>query len=200
MTDSLTDLYFAPTDQSKANSVKKPSSRNSFWWQEIQLLDAPAYRPGWTSTRSAWTALIQPARWFCDHQGELMRRVFRTLRQIVPMMMWKLFIPFTLSPARFRKRLEKFWVTMKIHLIELDIMIRLVIIWCLFMSLSFSWYNRETGRVEAGTLKLVGTNSQAVAEAMEALLMDELPHLEWPKLATTDGKASSDCSSYCPII
>ena len=129
-----------------------------------------------------------------------MRRVFRTLRQIVDAHDdVEIVYPVHLSPAVQEAAREILSDNEKIHLIEpLDVLDFHNIAAKSYFIMSDSGGVQEeapslgkpvlvlrdtTERpegVEAGTLKLVGTETQAVAEAMEALLTDESLYQEWP--------------------
>ncbi|MBZ2068721.1 UDP-N-acetylglucosamine 2-epimerase (non-hydrolyzing) [Streptococcus sanguinis] len=218
MTDSLTDLYFAPTDQSKANLLKENHPEEMVFVTGNTAIDALKLTVQ-ADYQHEVLDRIDPARKMIlvtmhrrENQGEPMRRVFRTLRQIVDAHDdVEIVYPVHLSPAVQEAAREILSDNEKIHLIEpLDVLDFHNIAAKSYFIMSDSGGVQEeapslgkpvlvlrdtTERpegVEAGTLKLVGTETQAVAEAMEALLTDESLYQEMAQASNPygDGKAS----------
>ena len=218
MTDSLTDLYFAPTDQSKANLLKENHPAETVFVTGNTAIDALKLTVQ-ADYQHEVLDRIDPARKMIlvtmhrrENQGEPMRRVFRTLRQIVDAHDdVEIVYPVHLSPAVQEAAREILSDNEKIHLIEpLDVLDFHNIAAKSYFIMSDSGGVQEeapslgkpvlvlrdtTERpegVEAGTLKLVGTETQAVAEAMEALLTDESLYQEMAQASNPygDGKAS----------
>lgn len=218
MTDSLTDLYFAPTDQSKANLLKENHPAETVFVTGNTAIDALKLTVQ-ADYQHEVLDRINPARKMIlvtmhrrENQGEPMRRVFRTLRQIVDAHDdVEIVYPVHLSPAVQEAAKEILSDNEKIHLIEpLDVLDFHNIAAKSYFIMSDSGGVQEeapslgkpvlvlrdtTERpegVEAGTLKLVGTETQAVAEAMEALLTDESLYQEMAQASNPygDGKAS----------
>lgn len=218
MTDSLTDLYFAPTDQSKANLLKENHPAETVFVTGNTAIDALKLTVQ-ADYQHEVLDRIDPARKMIlvtmhrrENQGEPMRRVFRTLRQIVDAHDdVEIVYPVHLSPAVQEAAREILSDNEKIHLIEpLDVLDFHNIAAKSYFIMSDSGGVQEeapslgkpvlvlrdtTERpegVEAGTLKLVGTETQAVAEAMETLLTDESLYQEMAQASNPygDGKAS----------
>ena len=218
MTDSLTDLYFAPTEQSKANLLKENHPAETVFVTGNTAIDALKLTVQ-ADYQHEVLDRIDPARKMIlvtmhrrENQGEPMRRVFRTLRQIVDAHDdVEIVYPVHLSPAVQEAAREILSDNEKIHLIEpLDVLDFHNIAAKSYFIMSDSGGVQEeapslgkpvlvlrdtTERpegVEAGTLKLVGTETQAVAEAMEALLTDESLYQEMAQASNPygDGKAS----------
>lgn len=218
MTDSLTDLYFAPTDQSKTNLLKENHPAETVFVTGNTAIDALKLTVQADYQHEVLNR-IDPARKMIlvtmhrrENQGEPMRRVFRTLRQIVDAHDdVEIVYPVHLSPAVQEAAREILSDNEKIHLIEpLDVLDFHNIAAKSYFIMSDSGGVQEeapslgkpvlvlrdtTERpegVEAGTLKLVGTETQAVAEAMEALLTDESLYQEMAQASNPygDGKAS----------
>ncbi|MCY7023678.1 MULTISPECIES: non-hydrolyzing UDP-N-acetylglucosamine 2-epimerase [Streptococcus] len=218
MTDSLTDLYFAPTDQSKANLLKENHPAETVFVTGNTAIDALKLTVQ-ADYQHEVLDRIDPARKMIlvtmhrrENQGEPMRRVFRTLRQIVDAHDdVEIVYPVHLSPAVQEAARDILSDNEKIHLIEpLDVLDFHNIAAKSYFIMSDSGGVQEeapslgkpvlvlrdtTERpegVEAGTLKLVGTETQAVAEAMETLLTDESLYQEMAQASNPygDGKAS----------
>lgn len=218
MTDSLTDLYFAPTDQSKENLLKENHPAETVFVTGNTAIDALKLTVQ-DDYQHEVLDRIDPARKMIlvtmhrrENQGEPMRRVFRTLRQIVDAHDdVEIVYPVHLSPAVQEAARDILSDNEKIHLIEpLDVLDFHNIAAKSYFIMSDSGGVQEeapslgkpvlvlrdtTERpegVEAGTLKLVGTETQAVAEAMEALLTDDSLYQEMAQASNPygDGQAS----------
>lgn len=219
MTDSLTDLYFAPTHQSKENLIKENHSVDNIFVTGNTAIDALKLT---VQENYHHTVLdnIQPNRRIIlvtmhrrENQNEPMRRVFRTLRKVVDAYEdVEVIYPVHLSPAVQEAAREILSDNEKIHLIEpLDVLDFHNIAAKSYFIMSDSGGVQEeapslgkpvlvlrdtTERPEgvaAGTLKLVGTETEAVQEAMEALLNDENLYQAMSQASNPygDGKASS---------
>ena len=218
MTDAMTDLYFAPTNQSKANLLKENHKKDNIYITGNTAIDAlkqtvdKEYHHDILDKVSPDNKLILLTMHRRENQGEPMRRVFKVIREVVESREdVEVIYPVHLSPAVQEAAKEILGNTERIHLISpLDVVD--------FHNLAARSYfimtdsggvqeeapslgkpvlvlrdttERPEG-VEAGTLKLVGTESEKVKEEMEKLLDNdaEYQRMAQAKNPYGDGKAS----------
>ncbi len=218
MTDTMTDLYFAPTTQSKANLLKENHKEDNIYITGNTAIDAlkqtvdKGYHHDILDKVSPDNKLILLTMHRRENQGEPMRRVFKVIREVVESREdVEVIYPVHLSPAVQEAAKEILGNTERIHLISpLDVVD--------FHNLAARSYfimtdsggvqeeapslgkpvlvlrdttERPEG-VEAGTLKLVGTESEKVKEEMEKLLDNdaEYQRMAQAKNPYGDGKAS----------
>lgn len=218
MTDAMTDLYFAPTNQSKANLLKENHKEDNIYITGNTAIDAlkqtvdKEYHHDILDKVSPDNKLILLTMHRRENQGEPMRRVFKVIREVVESREdVEVIYPVHLSPAVQDVAKEILGNTERIHLISpLDVVD--------FHNLAARSYfimtdsggvqeeapslgkpvlvlrdttERPEG-VEAGTLKLVGTESEKVKKEMEELLDNdaEYQRMAQAKNPYGDGKAS----------
>ena len=218
MTDAMTDLYFAPTNQSKANLLKENHKEDNIYITGNTAIDAlkqtvdKEYHHDILDKVSPDNKLILLTMHRRENQGGPMRRVFKVIREVVESREdVEVIYPVHLSPAVQEAAKEILGNTERIHLISpLDVVD--------FHNLAARSYfimtdsggvqeeapslgkpvlvlrdttERPEG-VEAGTLKLVGTESEKVKEEMEKLLDNdaEYQRMAQAKNPYGDGKAS----------
>lgn len=218
MTDAMTDLYFAPTNQSKANLLKENHKEDNIYITGNTAIDAlkqtvdKEYHHDILDKVSPDNKLILLTMHRRENQGEPMRRVFKVIREVVESREdVEVIYPVHLSPVVQEVAKEILGNTERIHLISpLDVVD--------FHNLAARSYfimtdsggvqeeapslgkpvlvlrdttERPEG-VEAGTLKLVGTESEKVKEEMEKLLDNdaEYQRMAQAKNPYGDGKAS----------
>lgn len=218
MTDAMTDLYFAPTNQSKANLLKENHKEDNIYITGNTAIDAlkqtvdKEYHHDILDKVSPDNKLILLTMHRRENQGEPMRRVFKVIREVVESREdVEVIYPVHLSPAVQEAAKEILGNTERIYLISpLDVVD--------FHNLAARSYfimtdsggvqeeapslgkpvlvlrdttERPEG-VEAGTLKLVGTESEKVKEEMEKLLDNdaEYQRMAQAKNPYGDGKAS----------
>lgn len=218
MTDAMTDLYFAPTNQSKANLLKENHKEDNIYITGNTAIDAlkqtvdEEYHHDILDKVSPDNKLILLTMHRRENQGEPMRRVFKVIREVVESREdVEVIYPVHLSPAVQEAAKEILGNTERIHLISpLDVVD--------FHNLAARSYfimtdsggvqeeapslgkpvlvlrdttERPEG-VEAGTLKLVGTESEKVKKEMEELLDNdaEYQRMTQAKNPYGDGKAS----------
>ena len=218
MTDAMTDLYFAPTNQSKANLLKENHKEDNIYITGNTAIDAlkqtvdKEYHHDILDKVSPDNKLILLTMHRRENQGEPMRRVFKVIREVVESREdVEVIYPVHLSPVVQEVAKEILGNTERIHLISpLDVVD--------FHNLAARSYfimtdsggvqeeapslgkpvlvlrdttERPEG-VEAGTLKLVGTESEKVKEEMEELLDNdaEYQRMAQAKNPYGDGKAS----------
>ncbi len=218
MTDAMTDLYFAPTNQSKANLLKENHKEDNIYITGNTAIEAlkqtvdKEYHHDILDKVSPDNKLILLTMHRRENQGEPMRRVFKVIREVVESREdVEVIYPVHLSPAVQEAAKEILGNTERIHLISpLDVVD--------FHNLAARSYfimtdsggvqeeapslgkpvlvlrdttERPEG-VEAGTLKLVGTESEKVKEEMEELLDNdaEYQRMAQAKNPYGDGKAS----------
>ena len=218
MTDAMTDLYFAPTNQSKANLLKENHKEDNIYITGNTAIDAlkqtvdKEYHHDILDKVSPDNKLILLTMHRRENQGEPMRRVFKVIREVVESREdVEVIYPVHLSPAVQEAAKEILGNTERIHLISpLDVVD--------FHNLAARSYfimtdsggvqeeapslgkpvlvlrdttERPEG-VEAGTLKLVGTESEKVKKEMEKLLDNdaEYQRMAQAKNPYGDGKAS----------
>lgn len=218
MTDAMTDLYFAPTNQSKANLLKENHKEDNIYITGNTAIDAlkqtvdKEYHHNILDKVSSDNKLILLTMHRRENQGEPMRRVFKVIREVVESREdVEVIYPVHLSPAVQEAAKEILGNTERIHLISpLDVVD--------FHNLAARSYfimtdsggvqeeapslgkpvlvlrdttERPEG-VEAGTLKLAGTESEKVKKEMEELLDNdaEYQRMAQAKNPYGDGKAS----------
>ena len=218
MTDAMTDLYFAPTTQSKANLLKENHKEDNIYITGNTAIDAlkqtvdKGYHHDILDKVSPDNKLILLTMHRRENQGGPMRRVFKVIREVVESREdVEVIYPVHLSPAVQEAAKEILGNTERIHLISpLDVVD--------FHNLAARSYfimtdsggvqeeapslgkpvlvlrdttERPEG-VEAGTLKLVGTESEKVKKEMEELLDNdaEYQRMAQAKNPYGDGKAS----------
>lgn len=218
MTDAMTDLYFAPTNQSKANLLKENHKEDNIFITGNTAIDAlkqtvdKGYHHDILDKVSPDNKLILLTMHRRENQGEPMRRVFKVIREVVESREdVEVIYPVHLSPAVQEAAKEILGNTERIHLISpLDVVD--------FHNLAARSYfimtdsggvqeeapslgkpvlvlrdttERPEG-VEAGTLKLVGTESEKVKKEMEELLDNDAEYrrMAQAKNPYGDGKAS----------
>ena len=218
MTDAVTDLYFAPTMQSKENLIKENHDEKNIFVTGNTAIDAlkltvqENYHHDVLEQIPSNHQLILVTMHRRENQGEPMRRVFRTLRQVVEAHGdVEVIYPIHLSPAVQEVAKEILSNHPQIHLIEpLDVVDFHNIAARSYFIMSDSGGVQEeapslgkpvlvlrdtTERPEgatAGTLKLVGTESENIREAMETLLTDETVYHQMSQASNPygDGRAS----------
>ena len=218
MTDAMTDLYFAPTNQSKANLLKENHKEDNIYITGNTAIDAlkqtvdKGYHHDILDKVSPDNKLILLTMHRRENQGEPMRRVFKVIREVVESREdVEVIYPVHLSPAVQEAAKEILGNTERIHLISpLDVVD--------FHNLAARSYfimtdsggvqeeapslgkpvlvlrdttERPEG-VEAGTLKLVGTESEKVKKEMEELLDNDAEYQRMTQVKNPygDGKAS----------
>lgn len=218
MTDAVTDLYFAPTMQSKENLIKENHDEKNIFVTGNTAIDALKltvqgnYHHDVLEQIPSNHQLILVTMHRRENQGEPMRRVFRTLRQVVEAHDdVEVIYPVHLSPAVQEAAKEILSNHPQIHLIEpLDVVDFHNIAARSYFIMSDSGGVQEeapslgkpvlvlrdtTERPEgvtAGTLKLVGTESENIREVMETLLTDETVYHQMSQAGNPygDGRAS----------
>ena len=218
MTDAVTDLYFAPTMQSKENLIKENHDEKTIFVTGNTAIDAlkltvqENYHHDVLEQIPSNHRLILVIMHRRENQGEPMRRVFRTLRQVVEAHGdIEVIYPVHLSPAVQEAAKEILSNHPQIHLIEpLDVVDFHNIAARSYFIMSDSGGVQEeapslgkpvlvlrdtTERPEgvtAGTLKLVGTESENIREAMETLLIDETVYHQMSQASNPygDGRTS----------
>lgn len=218
MTDAVTDLYFAPTMQSKENLIKENHDEKTIFVTGNTAIDAlkltvqENYHHDVLEQIPSNHRLILVTMHRRENQGEPMRRVFRTLRQVVEAHDdVEVIYPVHLSPAVQEAAKEILSNHPQIHLIEpLDVVDFHNIAARSYFIMSDSGGVQEeapslgkpvlvlrdtTERPEgvtAGTLKLVGTESENIREAMETLLTDETVYHQMSQASNPygDGRTS----------
>ena len=218
MTDAVTDLYFAPTMQSKENLIKENHDEKNIFVTGNTAIDAlkltvqENYHHDVLEQIPSNRRLILVTMHRRENQGEPMRRVFRTLRQVVEAHGdIEVIYPVHLSPAVQEAAKEILSNHPQIHLIEpLDVVDFHNIAARSYFIMSDSGGVQEeapslgkpvlvlrdtTERPEgvtAGTLKLVGTESENIREAMETLLTDETVYHQMSQASNPygDGRTS----------
>jgi UDP-N-acetylglucosamine 2-epimerase (non-hydrolysing) len=199
LTDVLSDLYFAPTDQSRFNLLKENHPKERIFVTGNTAIDA-LNQTVRTDYHHAVLDLIDPTKKMIlvtmhrrENQGEPMRRVFKVMREVVesrPSV--EIVYPVHLNPVVQEAADSILGNHLRIHLIDpLDVVD--------FHNLAARSYfimtdsggvqeeapslkkpvlvlrdttERPEG-VQAGTLKLVGTDPKTVKKAMLKLLDDD---------------------------
>ena len=218
MTDAMTDLYFAPTNQSKANLLKENHKEDNIYITGNTAIDAlkqtvdKEYHHDILDKVSPDNKLILLTMHRRENQGEPMRRVFKVIREVVESREdVEVIYPVHLSPAVQEAAKEILGNTERIHLISpLDVVD--------FHNLAARSYfimtdsggvqeeapslgkpvlvlrdttERPEG-IEAGTLKLVGTNTDKIYEETKKLLTNKEEYEKMAQAANPygDGFAS----------
>lgn len=218
MTDVLSDLYFAPTDESRENLLRENHEADHIFVTGNTAIDAlkltvqKDYHHPVLDKLSSDNRLILVTMHRRENQGEPMKRVFRTLRQVVEEHEdVEVIYPVHLSPAVQEAAREILSDSERIHLIApLDVLDFHNIAAKSYFIMSDSGGVQEeapslgkpvlvlrdtTERPEgvaAGTLKLVGTHAEDVRQAMELLLQDEAVYQRMSQASNPygDGRAS----------
>ena len=218
MTDNLADLYFAPTDQSRANLLKENHPQQNIFVTGNTAIDALAQTVQ-ADYHHQVLDLIDPQKRMIlvtmhrrENQGEPMRQVFRAIRDVVQAYSdVEVIYPVHLNPVVQKTAQEILGRQKRIHLIEpLDVLDFHNLIDRSYFIMSDSGGVQEeapalkkpvlvlrdtTERpegVQAGTLKLVGTHYDSVKKEMEQLLNDpkEYQSMAQAKNPYGDGQAS----------
>lgn len=218
ITDVVSDLYFAPTNQSRDNLLKENHPAQRIFITGNTAIDAldltvkENYHHDVLTKIKSDNRIILVTMHRRENQGEPMRRVFKTLKSVLadyPDV--ELVYPVHLSPAVQKAAKDILANTERIHLIEpLDVMDFHNLANKSYFIMSDSGGVQEeapslgkpvlvlrdtTERPEgvaAGTLRLVGTQEDSVKNAMISLLDNKE---EYDKMAQTqnpygDGQAS----------
>ena len=218
MTDSFSDLYFAPTQESKANLLSENHKKEAIYVTGNTAIDAlkltvkDNYYHEVLDKIDDRRKIILVTMHRRENQGEPMHRVFKTLRLMVdnhPEI--EVVYPVHLSPSVQAVAKEVLCDHDRIHLIApLDVFDFHNLASRSYFIMSDSGGVQEeapslgkpvlvlrdtTERpegVKAGTLKLVGTDTKKVKEAMESLLTDEALYKEMSEAPNPygDGKAA----------
>ena len=218
MTDSFSDLYFAPTQESKANLLSENHKKEAIYVTGNTAIDAlkltvkDNYYHEVLDKIDDRRKIILVTMHRRENQGEPMHRVFKTLRLMVdnhPEI--EVVYPVHLSPSVQAVEKEVLGDHDRIHLIApLDVFDFHNLASRSYFIMSDSGGVQEeapslgkpvlvlrdtTERpegVKAGTLKLVGTDTKKVKEAMESLLTDEALYKEMSEAPNPygDGKAA----------
>lgn len=218
MTDDLTDLYFAPTQQSEDNLLKENHPEEKIFITGNTAIDAlhetvqEDYHHDVLDLVDPQKKLILVTMHRRENQGEPMRRVFKAMRDVVESHEdVEIIYPVHLSPAVQSAAHEIFDGVERVHLIEpLDVVDFHNLAARSFFIMSDSGGVQEeapalgkpvlvlrdtTERpegIEAGTLKLVGTDYDKVKAEMENLLdnQEEYDAMSNAKNPYGDGHAS----------
>ena len=218
MTDSFSDLYFAPTQESKANLLSENHKKEAIYVTGNTAIDAlkltvkDNYYHEVLDKIDDRRKIILVTMHRRENQGEPMHRVFKTLRLMVdnhPEI--EVVDPVHLSHSVQAVAKEVLGDHDRIHLIApLDVFDFHNLASRSYFIMSDSGGVQEeapslgkpvlvlrdtTERpegVKAGTLKLVGTDTKKVKEAMESLLTDEALYKEMSEAPNPygDGKAA----------
>lgn len=219
MTDNLADLYFAPTGESKTNLLKENHSVSSIVVTGNTAIDAlkltvqEDYHHEVLDRLDPIKKLILVTMHRRENQGSPMRAVFAALREMVDQEPdIEVVYPVHLSPAVQEVAHDLLGNHERIHLIEpLD-----VFDFHNFASRSYFIMSDSGGvqeeapslgkpvlvlrdtterpeGVQAGTLKLVGTDPETIKSTMTELLNDEKLYFEMANARNPygDGKASA---------
>lgn len=218
MTDDLADLYFAPTNLSKHNLIKENHAADNIYVTGNTAIDAleqtvkKDYHHDVLDEITPGNRVILVTMHRRENQGEPMRRVFKVMKQVVDSYQdVEIIYPVHLSPRVQEVAKEVLAGDPRIHLIKpLDVVD--------FHNLAKRSYfimtdsggvqeeapslgkpvlvlrdttERPEG-VEAGTLKLVGTEVESVHDEMIRLLEDQDAYDEMANAKNPygDGKAS----------
>ena len=218
MTDSLADLYFAPTSESKENLLKENHPESAIVITGNTAIDAlkltvqSDYYHDVLDQLDPDKKLVLVTMHRRENQGQPMRNVFAALREMVDLHQEiEVVYPVHLSPAVQEAANDILAGHDRIHLIEpLDVLdfhnlaSRSYFIMTdsggvqeeapsLGKALrSFTHTTERPEGVRAGTLKLVGTDPVRVKEAMAALLTDETLYRQMSQAPNPygDGRAS----------
>lgn len=227
VTDVISDLYFAPTTQSEVNLLKENHDLNAIYITGNTAIDAlqhtvrEDYQNEILNRIPETHKLILVTMHRRENQGEPMEQVFRAIRQVVDAYPdIEIIYPVHLNPVVQELANAHLGDHERIHLIApLDVVDFHNIAARSYMIMSDSGGVQEeapsmgipvlvlrdtTERpegVEAGTLKLVGTETKDVVEAMTDLLDNATLHKKMSEAENPygDGKASQrilDCIAY----
>ncbi|MDB6354118.1 UDP-N-acetylglucosamine 2-epimerase (non-hydrolyzing) [Trichococcus sp. K1Tr] len=227
VTDVISDLYFAPTTQSEINLLKENHDKNTIFITGNTAIDALThtvredYENGILSSIPEGRKIILMTMHRRENQGKPMEQVFRAIRQVVdeyPDI--EIIYPVHLNPVVQELANAFLGNHERIHLIApLDVIDFHNVAARSYMIMSDSGGVQEeapslgipvlvlrdtTERpegVDAGTLKLVGTETNDVIEAMTELLDNPALHKKMSEAKNPygDGKASQrilDCIAY----
>lgn len=218
MTDALADLYFAPTNQSKQNLLKENHPADKIFVTGNTAIDAlkqtvhEGYHHEVLNQIDPKHKVILVTMHRRENQGEPMRRVFKTIRKVVdqePNV--EVIYPVHLSPAVQEAAHEELENDPRIHLIDpLDVVdFHNLAAKSTFIMTDSGGVQEEapalgkpvlvlrdtTERpegIQAGTLKLVGTEPGKVEKWMNKLLHDQDAYYQMShaKNPYGDGEAS----------
>ncbi|ASN61535.1 non-hydrolyzing UDP-N-acetylglucosamine 2-epimerase [Latilactobacillus curvatus] len=218
LTDVLSDLYFAPTSQSEANLLQENHPQKAIYITGNTAIDAlkqtvqSDYNHSILDVVDADKRMILVTMHRRENQGEPMKRVFRVMRQVVETHDdVEIVYPVHLNPVVQEAAQDILGNHPRIHLIDpLDVVDFHNLAARSFFIMSDSGGVQEeapslgkpvlvlrdtTERpegVEAGTLKLVGTQPEQVHDAMVELLDDQAVYeaMAHAKNPYGDGQAS----------
>lgn len=227
MTDDLADLYFAPTDKSKENLLKENHHEEGIFVTGNTAIDAlrstvhQDYHHDVLDIIDPNKKMILVTMHRRENQGEPMKQVFRAMKKVVEKHDdIELIYPVHLNPVVQQTAKEILGNVDRVHLIEpLDVLdFHNMASRSYFIMTDSGGVQEEapslgkpvlvlrdtTERpegVEAGTLKLVGTDEEVVEKEMSNLIENQA---EYEKMANAknpygDGKASDrilDAISY----
>ena len=218
LTDVLSDLYFAPTSQSEANLLQENHPQKAIYITGNTAIDAlkqtvqSDYNHSILDVVDADKRMILVTMHRRENQGEPMKRVFKVMRQVVETHDdVEIVYPVHLNPVVQETAQDILGNHPRIHLIDpLDVVDFHNLAARSFFIMSDSGGVQEeapslgkpvlvlrdtTERpegVEAGTLKLVGTQPEQVHDAMVELLDDQAVYdaMAHAKNPYGDGQAS----------
>lgn len=218
LTDVLSDLYFAPTSQSEANLLQENHPQKAIYITGNTAIDAlkqtvqSDYNHSILGVVDADKRMILVTMHRRENQGEPMKRVFKVMRQVVETHDdVEIVYPVHLNPVVQEAAQDILGNHPRIHLIDpLDVVDFHNLAARSFFIMSDSGGVQEeapslgkpvlvlrdtTERpegVEAGTLKLVGTQPEQVHDAMVELLDDQAVYdaMAHAKNPYGDGQAS----------
>ncbi|MGJ5639747.1 UDP-N-acetylglucosamine 2-epimerase (non-hydrolyzing) [Latilactobacillus curvatus] len=218
LTDVLSDLYFAPTSQSEANLLQENHPQKAIYITGNTAIDAlkqtvqSDYNHSILDVVDADKRMILVTMHRRENQGEPMKRVFKVMRQVVETHDdVEIVYPVHLNPVVQEAAQDILGNHQRIHLIDpLDVVDFHNLAARSFFIMSDSGGVQEeapslgkpvlvlrdtTERpegVEAGTLKLVGTQPEQVHDAMVELLDDQAVYdaMAHAKNPYGDGQAS----------
>ncbi len=218
LTDVLSDLYFAPTSQSEANLLQENHPQKAIYITGNTAIDAlkqtvqSDYNHSILDVVDADKRMILVTMHRRENQGEPMKRVFKVMRQVVETHDdVEIVYPVHLNPVVQEAAQDILGNHPRIHLIDpLDVVDFHNLAARSFFIMSDSGGEQEeapslgkpvlvlrdtTERpegVEAGTLKLVGTQPEQVHDAMVELLDDQAVYeaMAHAKNPYGDGQAS----------
>jgi UDP-N-acetylglucosamine 2-epimerase (non-hydrolysing) len=216
-TDSLTKLFFAPTKWARRNLLDEHKPSGDIYVTGNTAIDAlsTTIRPGYSHPQLDWVAdsrLVLLTAHRRENLGAPLRSMFAAIKRIIERHEdVKVIYPVHLNPAVRDAASEAFSGSDRIRLIEpLDVLDFHNFMNHAYLILTDSGGIQEeapslgkpvlvmrdtTERpegVEAGTLKLVGTEEQSIYDAFELLLTDESEYGRMSLAANPygDGKAS----------
>lgn len=199
LTDVMADIYFAPTSESKKNLIQENHPEDKIFVTGNTVIDAlkatvrDDYHMPLFDKISAESKLVLVTMHRRENQGEPMRQVFTSMRQVVDIYEdIELVFPVHLNPTVQKMAAELLGEHPRIHLIApLDVIDFHNLMAKSFMIMSDSGGVQEeapslgvpvlvlrdkTERPEgvaAGTLKLVGTQADNIIKEMKNLLENE---------------------------